>query len=291
LQASWRTSQQQRRFQADFFCVIEFTLTIYAHQCHVMQLVFIMRQMPAEAVTTDETPPLAKRKRSYCSSSTASSHKQSKKASTTKQSNEQHSSVSLPPLLAIAKTGAALIWLHMCDLQSGFFRSGWFRQKIAGKTADEPTLMFQLLTLKKLESYMKGQGPNQRREPSYSIALSGISSTAEFDASSSRVTYAMTHADGSATDYMECDLSLEHVASTSSYSLSVIPHAGGHARLATALRAVPSNMRRGKIYGHIKLGNTLYHLSEPFVTGSYSTGTPAKAAVHTFVGKAAAVVV
>jgi hypothetical protein len=249
-----------------------------------------MQQMPAEAVTTDETPPLTKRKRSYCSSSAGSSHKRSTKASATKQSDEHPGSVLLPALPAIATFGVALICLYMCDLQSGFFRSGWFRQKIAGKTADEPTLMFQLLTLKKLECYMKGQGPNQRREPSYTIALSGISSTAEFDVSSSRVTFAMTHADGSATDHMESDLSLEYVASTSSYSLSVIAHAGGHARLATALRAVQSHLRRGKIYGHIKLGNTLYHFSEPFVSGSYSTGTPAKAAVHTIVGKAAAAV-
>jgi hypothetical protein len=246
--------------------------------------------MPAEAFTTVETPPLAKRKRSYSSCSSASSHKRSKKVDTTEQSNEQFSSLVISPLPAAATATAALIWLYMCDLQNGFFHSGWFRQKLAGKAITEPTLFFQLIPLKKLECYMKGQGPNQRCEPSYTIALSGIDSTAQFHASSSRVCFAMTHADGSATDHMVCNLSMEHVASTSSYCLTVIPRAGGHARLATAMWAVPSNMRRGKVYGHIKLGDTLYHFSEAFVTGSYSTGTPAKAAVHTFAGKAAVVV-
>jgi hypothetical protein len=248
--------------------------------------------MPAEAITIVEThcQPLAKRKRSYSSSNAASSRRRSKKVSATKQSNEQCSSLVISPLPAAVTATAALIWLYMCDLQNGFFRSGWFRQKLADRDTTERTLFFQLLPLNKLECYMKGQGPNQRREPSYSIALNGISSTAQFDQSSSRVCFAMTHADGSATDHMVCDLSMEYVASTSSYSLSVIPRAGGHARLATAMWAVPSNMRRGKIYGYIKLGNTLYHFSEAFVTGSYSTGTPVKAAVHTFTGKAAVVI-
>jgi hypothetical protein len=248
-------------------------------------ILVIIQQITAEAVTPVETPPLAKRKHSYCSnSSTLASHKEPKQVSAAKQKKQR---VVTLPLLAVAPTDALQIWLHICDLQSGFFRSGCFRQKLAGRTADEPTLLYQLLPLHKLERYMKGQGPKQRREPSYTIALSGIDSAAlqQFDASSSRVAFAMTHADGSNTDHMVCDISIEYDGSTSSYCLRVTPHAGGHVRLATAMWAVPSSKRRGKIHGCIKFGKTLYHFSEPFVTGSYSTGTPAKAAVHTFVAK------
>jgi hypothetical protein len=249
-----------------------------------------MQQITAEAaVTPVESPPPGNRKRSYSSSSsTLSSHEQPEQVSATKQKKQRSSMMILPLALpAAAPADASKIWLHICDLQSGFFRSGTFRQKLTGRTADELALFYQLLPQHKLDRYMKGQGPNKRREPSYTIAFNGIDSDVlqQFDASSSRVSFAVTRVDGSYTDHMLYDISIEYDASTSSYCLRVTPHAGGHARLASAMWDVPSSKRRGKIHGCIKLGSTVYHFSEPFVTGSYSTGTPAKAAVHTFVAK------
>eukprot|EP00953_Heterococcus_sp_UTEX-ZZ885_P033901 17606-Heterococcus_DN1.PRE.1 len=176
------------------------------------------------------------------------------------------------------------IKLHLCNLQGGYLRSdNTLREKLTGKSDDDYVLFLQHLPTGNSINYKKGQ--HEREEPHHDVALSDIDNESlehfEPDADST-VAFAMTHLDGTQTDYMLCDITRQQDAVTRMYYLRFTPHAGGHWALANALETVPKRLRRGKLHGSIKIGSRVYTFDEGFVTASYARGSEAKATEHTF---------
>jgi hypothetical protein len=178
------------------------------------------------------------------------------------------------------------IKLNLCNLQGGYLRSArahTLKEKLTGKSEDDHVLFLQHLPPKDTRDYKKGQ--HKRREPYYDVALSDIDneSLEHFEpGADSTAAFAMTHADGTWTDYMVCDITRQQDADTGMYYLRFTPRAGGHWALANALWTVPKRLRRGKLHGSIKIGSRVYAFDEGFVTASYARGSEAKATEHTF---------
>jgi hypothetical protein len=187
-----------------------------------------------------------------------------------------------------APAEASEIKLHFCNLQKGYLRSDLaylLREKLAGKGSDDYVLFLQHLPIGNHRNYKKGQGKNLRKEAYYEVALTGIDNSILKDFkpdADSTAAFAMTHANGTYTDHMVCDISKQQDADTGMYYLRFTPRAGGHWALGTALWTVKKCFRRGTLHGSIKIGSSVYTFDEGFVTESYSRGTKAKATEHTF---------